>query len=345
MTPREALTDDPRPVVIVVRLSALGDVAMSSGTVTAAARRYPGTRFVVVTRPQFAPFFPPEVEVEPVCLKGRHRGPFGMVCLAYDLLRKYRPVAVADLHDVIRTRILRAVMRARGVRVAVIDKGRREKGELVKGPERHQLTTTVERYAAALRALGYDPGEPVAAPLGPPVRNRRPTIGIAPYAAHPGKSYPISLMVKAARIIRSHYNSPKIIWFSAPGSEARMLTTMVPGCDTIVANLGLEGGLADELKLMGTLDVMIGMDSGNMHMAALRGVPVVSVWGQTHPFAGFAGATSPPSLRVQMKMACRPCSVYGNRPCRLTDGAMYPCLEMIDPDDIAQAALSLITRR
>ena len=44
-----------------------------------------------------------------------------------------------------------------------------------------------------------------------------------------------------------------------------------------------------ELILMSHLDVMLSMDSANMHLASLTGIPVVSIWGATHPMAGFLG--------------------------------------------------------
>lgn len=333
---------DARPVILALRFSALGDVAMTSGVIAAAARRYPGKRFVVVTRRQFAPFFPADVEVEGVDLAA-FNGPWGMVRLANQLVRKYQPEAVADLHDVLRTKILRKVLRLRGVKTAVIDKGRKEKAALVGGKARRQLTPTTERYAAVFSALGLRPGLPVEAPLGKPSPAATVGIGIAPFAAHPGKAYPLTRMVEAADLIRRERPDVKIYWFSAPGNEASLLETVVPKDDIIVAKMCL-GGLAGEIELMGTLDAMIAMDSGNMHMAALRGVPVVSVWGATSPLAGFAGATSPAELRIGSARKCRPCSVYGNRPCHIAPAGSgeYPCLDDITPLSISDKLLSIL---
>lgn len=336
---------DSRPVVLVVRLSALGDVAMSAGVVSAAARLNPGIRFVVVTRPAFASFFPDNIEVIGTDLKGRHKGVRGMARLASELWSHYHPAAIADMHDVIRTKILRSLLRLRGVRVASIDKGRRDKKLLLSGKHRHQLPHSTERYTGVLRTLGYETGHPDASPLGPHIPSGRPSVGIAPFAAHPGKAYPLEKMIEAAALIRSARPDAKILWFSAPGNEAGRLSELTPESDIIVANLGLNGGIGAEIELMASLDVMIAMDSGNMHLAALRGVPTVSVWGATHPYAGFAGATSPDSLRIQADMSCRPCSVYGNRPCRLTSNGTFPCLDAISPAEIAARTLSLIPSR
>ena len=73
------------------------------------------------------------------------------------------------------------------------------------------------------------------------------------------------------------------------------------------------------------------MDSANMHMASLVGTRVVSVWGATHPYAGFLGYGQREADCIQRNMPCRPCSVYGNKPCQYGD---YRCLTTITPNAI-----------
>lgn len=96
-------------------------------------------------------------------------------------------------------------------------------------------------------------------------------------------------------------------------------------------------GFKAELELMSTLDCMISMDSGNMHLASIVGTRVVSVWGATHPLAGFLGWQQSPVDCVQKDMPCRPCSIYGNKPCKLGN---YPCLNDIKPEEIVRKVLS-----
>ena len=94
------------------------------------------------------------------------------------------------------------------------------------------------------------------------------------------------------------------------------------------------GGLANELILMSHLDVMLSMDSGNMHLAAVAGCKVVSVWGATHPFAGFQPWHQDDSDSIGVDLPCRPCSVYGNKTCRRGD---FACMRQITPEMIAEA--------
>ena len=96
---------------------------------------------------------------------------------------------------------------------------------------------------------------------------------------------------------------------------------------------GLLHGLREELILMSNLDVMVSMDSANMHLASLVGTTVVSVWGATHPYAGFMGWNQKEENAVQVTLPCRPCSIFGNKPCQRGD---YACLRQIEPSDIIQ---------
>jgi ADP-heptose:LPS heptosyltransferase len=70
-----------------------------------------------------------------------------------------------------------------------------------------------------------------------------------------------------------------------------------------------------ELQFISSLDIMVSMDSANMHLASLYGVPVVSIWGGTHPYLGFYGWGQKETNAVQIELSCRPSSVFGNKPC------------------------------
>jgi ADP-heptose:LPS heptosyltransferase len=84
---------------------------------------------------------------------------------------------------------------------------------------------------------------------------------------------------------------------------------------------------------MSYVDVMLTMDSGNMHLASLVETPNVSIWGATHPYAGFYGFGQNPDNAVQIELSCRPCSVYGNKPCFRKD---YACMNGISPQKIVK---------
>lgn len=103
-----------------------------------------------------------------------------------------------------------------------------------------------------------------------------------------------------------------------------------------VTNASFElASLEKEMILMSHLNVMISMDSANMHLAAICNTPVVSVWGATHPYAGFMGWNQRYDDTVQTDLPCRPCSIYGNRPCYRGD---FACMNNITLETIVKHA-------
>ena len=68
-------------------------------------------------------------------------------------------------------------------------------------------------------------------------------------------------------------------------------------------------------NIISNLDVMLSMDSGNAHIAAMMGVKTITIWGVTHPYAGFVPFNQPEEfclLADREKFPKIPTSVYGN---------------------------------
>jgi len=84
------------------------------------------------------------------------------------------------------------------------------------------------------------------------------------------------------------------------------------------------------------------MDSANMHLASLVNLPVVSIWGATHPLAGFMGYRQSEENAVQVEMDCRPCSIYGKKQCKFGD---YRCMTTITPQMILQKIIKVVDER
>lgn len=331
--------------LLIIRFSALGDVALSVPVVHCLASQHPDLRITVLTKQACTALFdwmPGNVETIGVDLK-KVKGVAGLESL-YGQLRKRRFDAVADLHDVLRTKYLRTRFRMSGTQVAVIDKGRREKKALI-GHAHNQpsLPHTTERYADVFRTLGYSihPGyerafdprhehfAPVDKRVGRKMQGER-WVGIAPFAAHQGKVYPLEQMHEVCRQLAAL--GCRVFLFGAGRTEQDILESWTePHVESVCGQLG---GLHNEMLLMSRLDCMIAMDSANMHIASLVGIPVVSIWGATHPSAGFTPWHQPSTLIIQRDdLDCRPCSVYGNKPCRFGD---CRCLTGIVPERIVR---------
>lgn len=343
--------------LLVMRFSALGDVAMTVPVITQLAQQHPELRITVLTRIRFVPLFewaPSNVEVKGISLDN-YKGITGLTRL-YTTLQQADYDAVLDLHNVLRTRYLRTLSRLSGKQVAVIDKGRRQKHALIgNGVTTPPLRSMFERYADVFREIGYgvelNPNQPLFPtlpsygtdlPFGwlPPHSEKRPIlIGVAPFAAHDMKIYPLDQMRLACDMLLE--KGYQIFLFGAGKEESEELATWE--CDNMRSVCGQLGGLHDELILISQLDLMISMDSANMHLAAMLGTPTLSLWGATHPAAGFMawGQTEENVLQI-LDLPCRPCSIYGNKPCHLGD---HRCLTQITPEMIVARTVQLLSER
>jgi len=299
----------------------MGDVAMTVPVLRALTLKYPELRITVLTRAFFKPFFRDleNVDVFSADLKGQHKGVFGLYKLARALNKKPFYM-VADLHNVLRSKILKKLISCK--RFISIDKGRKEKKLLTSGKVFKQLKTTHQRYADVFEGLGYkvdlsNPSFPKTVVLSPKLQkllgdNPIKTIGIAPFAAHEGKMYPLKLMKHVIENLSKDY---RVVLFGGGKDESEILKEYENNFDNTV-NLAGKVSLDEEMDVISNLDVMLSMDSGNAHIAAMLGVKVITIWGVTHPFAGFAPFNQPENnglVANRTKFPLIPTSVYGNK--------------------------------
>ncbi|MBR9846103.1 MAG: glycosyltransferase family 9 protein [Algicola sp.] len=298
----------------------MGDVAMTVPVLRALTQQYPNLKLTVLTKAFFKPLFRDvaNVSVFEADIKGKHKGIFGLYNLSKSL-KKTNFDAVADLHNVLRSNMLKFFFF--GKNVVQIDKGRAEKKALTSGKTVKQLKTTHQRYADVFEALGYpiDLSNPMFSKQSKLKPNSiqligddsKPLIGIAPFAAFKGKAYPLAQM---ETVIESLSKAYKILLFGAKGDEAQKLQTIADKNDSVI-NLAGKLSLNDELDVISNLKLMISMDSGNAHLAAMQGVKVLTIWGVTHPFAGFYPfhqAETNAVLADRTQFPKIPTSVYGH---------------------------------
>lgn len=331
-----------RKHLLVLRFSALGDVTMTVPVITRLLQQHPGLQITFVSNEKFRPLFQdiPGLEFFGITIPGQYKGAVGLYRLFRQLKKKFQIDAVADLHDSLRSKILSFYFRLSGIPVRTIDKGRQEKKLLTRRKNKQllQLTAGYQRYADVFAALGF----PVRTTTDQPakkliqseaiknllINTDKKTIGLAPFAKHKEKMYPPDKMEKVVEILLG--KGYTIFFFGGGAEEVKHLQEWerrFPGTINTAGKLSF----TEELELISHLDIMISMDSANMHLASLYGVPVVSIWGATHPFAGFYGFGQSPENAVQVELYCRPCSVFGNKKCYRGDHA---CMNMISEEQI-----------
>lgn len=319
--------------------------------VHALATQHPEVRVTVLSKPFARAFFEglaPNVSFMGADLKNDYRGIKGLNRLYRRLIAKH-PTHIADMHGVLRTHYLRFRFLIGQYHVAHIDKHRKEKRLLTTSEKKglQQLPTSFKNYADVIERLGFHITPTFKSIFGDSKGNLRLLpeaigekktfqrwIGIAPFATHKGKTYPLEKMEEVVSMLVKEHPNCRIFLFHGQGEEARKMAEWEQKYSSnVISASSLLGGIDKELILMSHLNVMLSMDSSNMHLVSMVGCRVVSVWGATHRFAGFLGWQQSADDCIERDLPCRPCSVYGNRPCIHGD---YRCLTGITPEEIVK---------
>ena len=240
------------------------------------------------------------------------------------------------------------LFRLNGRRVFVVDKARKDRARLTDAKHKRfkQLRPVIERYADVFRNADFiirnrSPRfmrpRPLIYPPWNPLRERRRANGsVSPPSPSTGERF-----IRPGRWSWSWPSFP--IERILPSSCSMVVATREALLDQWafeyprVKKRGGQVFLGSELALISRLDLLICMDSANMHFASLVGTRVFSVWGATHPYAGFYGYHQDPEDCIQLDLPCRPCSVFGQKPCLRKDWA---CMRQLNPDLIINKVLT-----
>ena len=335
-------------------MSAMGDVAMTVPVISAFVEQNPGVKITIVSRPFFKPFFDgiPNVDFFAVDVKGSHKGFLGLLKLHSDL-KQLNIDAVADLHNVLRSQVIRTLFVLSGKKVAFTDKGRTEKRALTRADTKifQPIKSMVERHVDTFKKLGFNvdllnPKFPQKATLSSEIlkisgkKENQNWIGMAPFAQYDSKVYPQDLIQQVINELALNTNN-KIFLFGGGYKEIEILNSFANEKVNVI-NVAGKLKLQHELDLISNLDVMLSMDSGNSHIAAMLGIKVITLWGATHPFAGFAPFNQPFEnclVSDREKYPMLPTSVYGNKKVTGYQDAM----RTIKPQNVVDLINKLLT--
>lgn len=339
----------------------MGDVVLLVPVLSSLTAAYPDIEVTLVTRPKFAAFFQEikGVKVFEADMDYKYKGLFGLRDLFRKLLQKDEYDIVVDVHDDLSTTILRTAFKIFGHGVVVFQNGGSEKKAFVR--KRNKLLTalphTVDRYKAVFEKLGFNfsilpppylAGEPASVVFVNDwlqennLKKDCKWIGIAPFATHLSKTWPTENYFP---LMENLLQKESVQFFLFGGGEKELtffqhIKDQFPSNCTIVAG---QMKMSHEIALMNYIDLMLSMDSSNMHVAALTGTPLLSLWGGTHPNAGFSPFGYPEKTILQIPrevLPCRPCSVNGKATCHLGD---FACMSNITVEQVSEKIRDLIT--
>jgi ADP-heptose:LPS heptosyltransferase len=329
---------------MIMRFSAIGDVALWLPVVKRALVLNPDAEITFLTKKNTAFLFEniDRLHVIGVDVNTEFAGFFGLIRLAKFINQQHTFDTIIDGHDVLRTKLLKRLIKAN--QKFTFNKGRKEKENYIKTHQQTPLAHTTERYLHALQKAGVKIDHQFAYPniiiqetdkaIAQDFIQQlpsKPIIGIAPFAKHQGKIYPLHKMENVITQLAQQYN---ILLFGAGSPEENQMQAWQQNIKNIY--LTNTFNFTQQIALMQHCKVMLTMDSANMHLASLQAIKVVSVWGATERGIGFAALPSAAHQVVEInrsKLPCRPCSAFGNAPCTLT-ATPYACMQQIAEQSI-----------
>ena len=337
--------------VLVMRLSVLGNVAMTIPVLYPVCKANPDTRFIMLTKKWPASMFhdrPANLKVVDFDVNENHSGLIGLLKLAAQLHKLYDIDAVADLHNVSGTWIIDAYMKLHGAKIARLDREKPKRRALVNHKSNEPVTPIHERYRNAFRQLGFEAPDNFTHlyegrdwPTSPIVLNKEEGqrwIAVSPFSSHKGKAYPLELMEQVIAELTKHENY-RIFLMGGGKSEKIALRPIARKYKNVVSMAEVKHKFIDEYALLGNCDLMLTMESANMHLASLVDLQAMTIWGPTSPSCGYLGYNQVEEDDIQLDMDCRPCSITGDKPCRYGD---YRCLKNISPEYIVQHVIEAV---
>ena len=320
--------------ILVIRLSALGDVAILAPILKARAAANPDVHFTIAAPSLLQPLFEGIDNIKFLGVNkkdGTHA--------IYRQLKSVKADAIADLHKVNRVGYALIMLQTdrllhlkAPLPLCRMRKGRLSRWTFLHHIVRHPRRPQWQRYNDVFDRLGLAAGVPhteihlqPSTPL---------TIGIAPFAQHKGKIWPIENTEKLVEMLCMLNCNVKLFGSKAEAPQLEAIASRNEGAESVAGR----HTFSEELEIIRSLDLMVSMDSSNMHFASAVGTPVVSIWGATHPDFGFYGFGQPRDFAICAGLKCQPCSAYGSKPCRYGD---YRCMSAITPNDVMRKILEI----
>lgn len=337
--------------ILVVQTSFLGDAVLSTPLLSEIRRLFPEAKVALLCAPRARQLFEANPDIDELLTddkRGVGRGPLGVWRMARELRSRGFTIAISP-HRSLRSALL-LFLAGIPLRVGF----RQSMGWFLyhrtvdRDPTRHD----VERNLALLEPFGVRANggaarlrvEPAAAvaqeverllhSLG--IRRAGRVVGVNPGSVWPTKRWPAEGYAELIVRLKQDYRC-QVLVFGGPDDEP-----IVERIQALSGNVGVSlAGKMDLQQLACALDwcdVFITNDSGPMHVAVARGIPVVAIFCATTPALGFYPYTSK-AVVVEKALPCRPCSSHGGRRCPL---GTEECMRSIKAEDVLRAVDTLL---
>ncbi len=329
--------------ILIIRLSSLGDIVLTEPIIRRLRKVFPEAELHYLVKEQFSSI--PKAFGTDLQILSYRKSPgfhFGLMSRRYDY--------VFDLHNKFSTWLLKLFCYS--AKIFTYDKMHRLRRRITQHKTSAAIPSTLESYRSALTQAARLTGRSeLAQELDFPIlkaddkvmdsirkrladASNQKTIALFPGATHYTKRYPAELFAEFIRLSGDRYR------FLLLGSKQEQTV-----CERIqalasvnVLNLCGAFNLTELLAVISCADGVVTNDSGPMHLAAALGIPLVAIFGATHPRLGFK-PLSERAVVLSSELSCQPCSLHGSEKCPL---GHLQCLHNINPKSILEALTNLL---
>lgn len=336
--------------ILVIRLSALGDVIMSSGLITALRARYPQARISWLSEPPAAPLLRHNPDLHEVIIwqRGewqalwhtRRRGELLRAVVRFRReLRERRFDLVLDAHGLLKSGLL-AWMTGAPRRIGLIP---REGSQWMVHEKVEPPASGSDRIGSEYRYLAQylgarDEDFRLNLAVGPEQRHlvdqviaetgiRAPIAILCPFTTRPQKHWFEDRWARLADHLSQQGLAPVMV--GAPADK--------PAADRIAAqsraiiNLTGRFKLDESVALIARSQLLIGVDTGLTHAGTALRIPTVALFGSTRPYLR---TDSPATVILYDALSCSPCRK--NPTCE----GRFDCMRQLDEDRVLRTALA-----
>lgn len=337
--------------ILVIRFSSLGDIVLTTPVIGALKTKFPHSRIFFLTKAQYGDILRNDprifslIEFDP---RGKHKGIAGFLKLI-EKLRNYDFDLLIDLHANLRSFFVRHLTKSK-IKLKYNKRGLSRFLMVHFKFLKTRAVHTVDSYLGVLTKfqinipnknplLFLNPEDAEFSDkflLGQKVEKDDIVVGVHPGARWETKRWDEDKFKRVCQDLIDRLNC-KIMLLGDAGDEELIENISKEISDArVIDAVGLPTGRF--MSLIKRCDCLITNDSGPMHIARALQVPVVAIFGPTHPRLGFATVGSK-NVVLCANVECSPCSLHGEKKCRKKSRF---CMDLIDPEMVVEAVGKLL---
>jgi lipopolysaccharide heptosyltransferase II len=326
--------------ILIIRLSSMGDIILSTALVRMLRNKFPKATIDFLCAKQFSEIFAHNPHLNTVLKYDKDKSSSDIISWRNEYIKQNGKYDILiDLQNNLRSKIFRGGIYEDSYE---IKKNRFRKLGLVFFKRRFgQFKQIPEIYMEAFKSLEVkDDGIGLELwlkndgneyPHNRFEKKKYRKIAFAPGAHHFTKRWPPEKFVRLIFMVKERYKQTEIVLVGGKADKA-ITDVILAKTDMNVIDCTSSASILKTAEVIDECDLLITNDTGVMHIAAARQVPIIAIFGSTTADFGFTPFRSQFKI-VEEELACRPCTHIGRSDCPKNH---FKCMMEIEPERVLQ---------